>query len=101
MVQRRIRKGRCWRAEQSKSKTGWSSVSQQLISRSPDLKRLRDEGYNLEIRAGHLLVKDVPYVNFKKEVQRGTLVSKLVLAGDMTTRPDDHVAHFMGDHPCH
>ncbi len=76
-------------------------MSQQLISRSSDLKRLRDEGYNLEIRAGHLLVKDVPYVNSNKEVQRGTLVSKLVLAGDVTTRPDDHVAHFIGDHPCH
>lgn len=74
---------------------------QQLISRSPDLKRLRDEGYNLEIRAGFLLVKDVPYVNAKKEIQRGILVARLVLAGDVTTRPDDHVAHFIGDHPCH
>jgi hypothetical protein len=64
------------------------------------LKRLRDEGYNLEIRSGYLLVKDIPYVNSKKEIQRGILVSKLVLAGDVTTRPDDHVAHFMGDYPC-
>ena len=42
----------------------------------------------------------VPYVNFRKEVQRGTLVAKLVLAGDVTTRPDDHVAYFAGEHPC-
>ena len=75
-------------------------MSQKLISRSPDLKRLRDEGYDLEIRSGYLLVKDVPYVNSGKEVKRGTLVSKLMLAGDMTVRPDDHVAHFMGEHPC-
>jgi len=75
-------------------------MSHQLISRSPDLKRLRDEGYDLEIKSGYLLVKDVPYVNSRKEVKRGILVSKLILAGDVTTRPDDHVAYFAGDHPC-
>jgi hypothetical protein len=32
---------------------------------------------------------------------RGTLVAKLVLAGDKTTRPDDHVAYFAGAHPCY
>src|SRR5581483_356266 len=36
-------------------------MSRQLISRSPDLQRLENEGYNLEIRSGYLLVRDVPY----------------------------------------
>jgi hypothetical protein len=75
-------------------------MSQRLISRSPDLKQLRDEGYDLEIRSGYLLAKDVPYVNATKEVKRGTLVFKLTLAGDVTAAPDDHVAHFAGEHPC-
>ncbi len=75
-------------------------MSQQPISRSADLKKLRDEGYDLEIRSGFLLVKDVPYVNSRKEVKSGILVMKLVLAGDETSRPDDHVAHFSGEHPC-
>ena len=75
-------------------------MSQQLISRSPDLKRLRDEGYDIEIRSGYLLIKNVPYVNDKKEVNRGTLVSELTLAGDVTTTPKTHVALFAGDHPC-
>ncbi|MGD1098111.1 MAG: DUF6791 domain-containing protein, partial [Bryobacteraceae bacterium] len=75
-------------------------MSQRLISRSHDLKRLRDEGYDLEIRSGHLLVKDVPYVNSRREVKRGILVSTLTLAGDVTTMPDNHVAYFVGDHPC-
>ena len=35
-------------------------MSQLLISRSPDLARLREEGYDIEIRSGYLLVKDVP-----------------------------------------
>jgi molybdopterin/thiamine biosynthesis adenylyltransferase len=75
-------------------------MSHQPISRSGDLKRLRDEGYDLEIRAGFLLVKDVPYVNSRKEVKRGILVMKLVLADDETSRPDDHVAYFAGEYPC-
>jgi hypothetical protein len=76
-------------------------MSQQLISRSPDLKRLQDEGYDLEVNGGHLLVKDVPYVDSRRAVRRGVLVSKLNLAGDITTSPDTHVAYFIGAHPCH
>lgn len=75
-------------------------MSRRLIDRSSDLRKLQNEGYELEIRSGFLLVKGVPYVNSRKEVQRGTLVAKLALAGDRTTRPDDHVAYFAGEYPC-
>lgn len=76
-------------------------MSQQLISRSPDLQRLRDEGYDVEVRSGYLLVKNVPYVNSRREVKLGTLVSELSLSGDVTSAPNTHVAYFIGDHPCH
>ena len=72
----------------------------QLFAHSPDLRELRNEGYDLEIRSNHLLVKDVPYVNSRKEVKRGILVMPITLAGNATTRPSDHVAHFSGDYPC-
>lgn len=75
-------------------------MSHLLISRSWDLQKLQNEGYELEIKSGFLLVKGVPYVNSRKEVHRGTLVVKLVLAGEKTSAPDDHVAYFAGDHPC-
>ncbi len=75
-------------------------MSQQLINRNDDLKRLRDEGYDIEVRSNHLLIKNVPYVNSAKEIMLGTLVSTLNLAGDVTKKPDTHVAHFAGDHPC-
>lgn len=75
-------------------------MSQRPISRSADLRKLRAEGYDLEIRSGYLLVKDVPYVNASRTVQRGTLVMKLSLANDVTVRPDDHTAYFAGDYPC-
>lgn len=76
-------------------------MSQQLISRSPDLTRLRDDGYDVEVRGGYLLIKDVPYVDRQREVQRGILVSTLRVAGDKTDRPDTHVVFFVGGPPCH
>src|SRR5688500_7297955 len=76
-------------------------MSQQLINRNPDLKRLRDDGYDIEIRSGHLLVKRVPYVNTRKEIRFGTLVTPLgELSGDTTRPPANHVAHLIGEYPC-
>jgi len=63
--------------------------------------KLRDEGYDVEIRHGYLLVKDVPYVNARKEVRRGILVSKLTTAGpDAVGPPEDHTVWFAGEYPC-
>jgi hypothetical protein len=76
-------------------------MSRALISRNADLKRLREDGYNIEVRATYLLVKDVPYVTARREVKRGILLSPLNLAGDITKRPDNHQAYFLGEYPCH
>lgn len=77
-------------------------MSQQLINRSPDLKRLRDEGYDVEVvKSNHLLVKNVPYVNSKGQIQRGTLVSELTISGESTAAPGTHVVFFVGEFPCH
>ena len=75
-------------------------MSQPLINHSSDLKHLRDEGYEVEIRGNFLLVHSVPYVNTQRQVVFGSLVSELTLAGDVTVRPGTHVVHFTGDHPC-
>lgn len=72
----------------------------QLINHSPDLFQLWEEGLSLEIRDGYLLVHDVPFVNSRKAIDYGTLVSTLNLAGDRTTTPDTHVAFFIGGIPC-
>ena len=73
---------------------------QKLINHSPDLKKLRDRGFDIEIKAAHLLVKDVPYVDSEGKVRRGILVSTLRLSADRTLKPDTHVVLFVGDHPC-
>ncbi|EJM62344.1 dinucleotide-utilizing enzyme possibly involved in molybdopterin or thiamin biosynthesis [Pseudomonas sp. GM50] len=75
-------------------------MSHQLISRSPHLLRLRNEGYNLDTKEGYLLVRDVPYVNAQLQVCKGVLVMALNLVADVAGQPSDHTAHFIGDCPC-
>lgn len=75
-------------------------MSQQLISRSPDLSKLKADGYEVEVVAGYLAIRNVPYVNDKRQVRRGALVAELTLAGDVTTKPKTHVVMFAGEYPC-
>ncbi len=75
-------------------------MSKPQISRSPDLQKLRNEGFDIEVRDGHLLLHDVPYVNADREVRRGTLVSTLTMAGEVTGPPQPHTAMFIGEYPC-
>ena len=74
-------------------------MSSSLVSRSPDLLRLRDEGYDLEIRANYLLVHHVPYVTAERTVAYGTLVSELSHNGTSTIQPGDHTACLIGGMP--
>ncbi|EIM28576.1 ThiF family adenylyltransferase [Microvirga lotononidis] len=76
-------------------------MSLRPIALSSDLSRLRNEGYDLDIRGGFLLVRNVPYVGADRTVQRGILISRLDLSGDVTNKPGDHVAYWTGEHPCH
>ena len=65
-------------------------MSATLINHSPDLLRLQNEGYELEIVRGvgvHLLVHAVPYVNAQKQILLGTLVTPLTLNAEVTVNP--------------
>jgi hypothetical protein len=76
-------------------------MSQQLIDRNTDLTLLKDDGYDIEIRSEKfLLINSVPYLNSHCELKFGTLVSTLELAGTDTIPPKEHVAYFIGEHPC-
>lgn len=75
-------------------------MSQQLINRSSDLVRLQDDGYEISIEHGHLVVRHIPYVNAQKQVSYGILVSTLALSGDQTIKPETHTIMFAGAFPC-
>lgn len=74
---------------------------QQLINHSPDLKWLQDEGYELEVKGGYLLIHHIPYVNHLREIKYGILVSELSLANSQRTiKPSTHIINFIGEYPC-
>ena len=52
-------------------------MSRLLISRNTDLKALQDDGYEVAVQAGHLVMRHVPYVNDRREPKYGTLISVL------------------------
>jgi len=75
-------------------------MSAALFNRNSDLKRLCDEGYQIRVQDGALVMFDVPYVTAKGEVKRGSIISPLSLAGDVTQKPEPHTVHFEGEFPC-
>lgn len=75
-------------------------MSIQLVNRNPDLKRLQDEGFEIEVRGGHLIAHHIPYVNSSCEIKIGKLISTLELNNDVVLRPNTHQIYFMGEHPC-
>src|SRR6266545_2739778 len=74
-------------------------MSPRPTSPSNDLARLQQEGYAIEVRDGFLLLHHIPYVDPDRRVQYGVLVSPLEM-GDVTARPSNHVARFIGSEPC-
>jgi hypothetical protein len=72
----------------------------ELISHSPDLKQLWDEGHEMEIKGEYLLIGHIPYVNFEKKILYGILVTYVHQSGGKTIEPDTHVIHFIGEYPC-
>lgn len=71
------------------------------IDHSPDLKRLRDEGYTVYVKNGILVLEDIPYVNSRREIAIGSLVSTLCFSGGKAVYDKDHKAYFIGEAPCH
>jgi hypothetical protein len=75
-------------------------LSRRPIARSADLSRLLSEGYDIAIRADHLVVSRIPYVTAGRAVAYGTLITRLDLQNDRTKPRDDHTIFFAGEYPC-
>lgn len=71
-----------------------------LIARNADLRRLHDEGFEIEIHGAFIVIRSVPYLNSRREVRRGILVASLHVNIDQTIVPTNHVVMFSGDYPC-
>lgn len=59
------------------------------------INELCNDNYEVEIVGNFLLIHSIPYLNAKKELVYGTLVSNV-----STPRPNTHVVYFIGETPC-
>ena len=74
-------------------------MSAEVINLNPDLKKLQDEGYELEAHKDCAIIYNVPYLDASLTVRYGVLVSPLFLSGDHVKYNNDHVMYFQGDIP--
>lgn len=72
----------------------------ELANHNEDLKRLLEKGYAITEDHGHLVVRDIPYLDNKAELQIGAIVSLIADIDGKKVRPSDHQIFFAGSHPC-
>lgn len=70
------------------------------LARDPDLSRLLDDGYDVVVQAGHLIVRHVPYVTEARAVEYGFLAYPVTVSGDRIVSGTDHRIWFSGSAPC-
>ncbi|MEU6815520.1 ThiF family adenylyltransferase [Streptomyces sp. NPDC046860] len=71
-----------------------------LLARDRDLSRLLDDGYDVVMQAGHLIVRHIPYVTEARAVDYGFLAYPVTLSGDRLVSGTDHRIWFGGSPPC-
>lgn len=72
---------------------------QKLVSRNEDLRRLVEKGYAVAFDGGHLIVRDIPYLDAAGALQWAAFVAKLVFVDDERVVQDDHQIYFSGGVP--
>ena len=73
------------------------SIKQTVLN--PSIKRLIEDGFEIDIKRQHLLVHSIPYLNQSREIKLATLVCQFVDDGETDTRPQDHTMYFKGEFP--
>lgn len=69
------------------------------LVRDADLGRLLEDGYDVRIEGGHLIVGRVPYVTAAGAVDYGSLVYPVTVSGDQIVSGTDHRIWFTGSAP--
>ncbi|GAA3695141.1 ThiF family adenylyltransferase [Nonomuraea antimicrobica] len=75
-------------------------MSSAPLARDPDLSRLLDDGFDVALQAGHLIVRHIPYVTRARTVQYGFLAYPVTVSGDRVVCDTDHRIWFGGSAPC-
>lgn len=75
-------------------------MSSAPLVRDPDLSRLLDDGYDVVVQAGHLIVRHIPYVTETRAIEYGFLTYPVTVSGDRVVSGTDHRIWFGGSVPC-
>lgn len=75
-------------------------MSTALLARDPDFSRLLDDGYDVVVHAGHIIVRHIPYVTENLTVEHGFLAYPVTVSGDRLVSGTDHRIWFSGTTPC-
>jgi predicted ThiF/HesA family dinucleotide-utilizing enzyme len=70
-----------------------------LVDHSPDLTRLVEDGFDVEIRDANLLIHHVPYLTSNGAVDYCIVVSELTTDGERTVQPGRHEVWIVGEVP--
>lgn len=71
-----------------------------LVSHNADIKKLAEKGYAISVDSNYLVVRDIPYLDEKKSLQVGAIVTKMVSVDQFRMQPEDHQVFFCGSPPC-
>jgi hypothetical protein len=72
---------------------------QKLVSHNDDLRRLLEKGYAIAIDSGHLVIRDVPYLDSNRQLAGGAIVAKLEFVDQERVIQTDHQIFFAGGVP--
>jgi ThiF family len=72
---------------------------QELVSHNKDIEQLLLKGYAVALDSGHLVIRDIPYLDAKGELCWGAIVCKLKSTDNKLFVMEDHQIYFAGSHP--
>lgn len=72
---------------------------QELVSHNKDIEQLLLKGYAIALDSGHLVVRDIPYLDDKGALCWGAIVCKLKSTDKKHFVMEDHQIYFAGSHP--
>ena len=72
---------------------------QKLVNHNDDIRRLVEKGYAVAFDSNCMVIRDIPYLDTQRQLQIGSIVTKLVLVDNERVTQDDHQIFFAGAIP--
>jgi hypothetical protein len=71
----------------------------ELVNHNDDLRRLVEKGYAVAFDSNYLIIRDIPYLNERRELQAGAIATKLKDVDRERVIQEDHQIYFAGSVP--